>query len=163
MQSITALGSITFPPYWAFLLFSFAVAKVAAAAAECHVLDSQGRQRGLPAATGPTSPSRQFSHMVPGTGSVVFGTCALPSILSLLGTPWLLPSSARSLAQPGPGISHCNDHKISPSLEKLPGETHFHVCPPTAHIFWTGQRRSHQHYGFLASEKRDRWFSRTEK
>lgn len=62
------------------------------------------------------------------------GTCPLPSILSLLGTPWLLPSSAESLALPEPGISHCNHHKTSPSLEKFPGEGHFHVCPPQ-HIF----------------------------
>lgn len=56
------------------------------------------------------------------------GTCPWPSILSLLGTPWLLPSSAQSLALPEPGISHCNHHKTSPSLEKFPGEGHFHVC-----------------------------------
>lgn len=94
------------------------MAKVAAAAAERHMLDSQERQRRRPATTRATCPDRQFSHMVPGTSAVGFGACPPPFILSVLGTPWLLPSSAQSLALLGPGISHCNDHKVSPSLEK---------------------------------------------
>lgn len=152
IQSNTALGSITFPSYKAFLLSSLAVAQVAAADAECHVLDSQGRKRGLPATTGAACPDRQYSYMVPGTGAVGFGTCPLPSILSLLGAPWLLPSQAHSLAQLGPGLSHCNDHKIS--SRKTPRKRTFSCLPPR--IFWTGQRRSHQRYCFLASEKRER-------
>lgn len=56
MQSNTALGSITFPPHQALLIFSLAMAEVATVAAECHALDSQGRQRGWPATTGATCP-----------------------------------------------------------------------------------------------------------
>lgn len=61
--------------------FGLAVAEGAAAAAVSPVgqprkakkassSNSQGRQRGPPAATWATCPDRQFSHMIPGTGAV---------------------------------------------------------------------------------------------
>lgn len=133
MQSNSALGSTTFPPYQAFLLFGLSMAKWL----QCHPLDSQGRQRRCPATPWATCPDRQFSQMVPGTGTVGFGACPLPSILSLLRTTQLLPSPAQSLAAlSGPGISHYNNrkNKKSPNPEKFLGDGHFHVCLPQ-HIF----------------------------
>lgn len=83
-----------------------------------------------------------FSHMVPGHRCC--GLRCLSSVIHLVTARGHLSFSrastachAESLTQTGPGISHCNDCKTSPTVEKSPWEGLSHGCLPKACISWT--------------------------